>query len=86
MGHHVHSVSKSLKLRIDEFRSYLLSKKRIGLGNKLGFGFVRESMKIKVLQYFVSTAKGVANLVDVYGKFLMWRKEKNEIWKVKTSS
>ena len=37
MGHHVHDTTKSLKLRIDEFRNYVLSKKQIGLASKLGF-------------------------------------------------
>ena len=59
MGHHVHHVFKSFKQRIDEFRSYLLSKKQFGLDNKLGFDFVHKSMDIRVLQYFVSYWKGV---------------------------
>ena len=49
MGHHVHHVFQSLKPRIDEFKSYLLSRKQFGLYSKLGFGFVHVSMEIRVL-------------------------------------
>ena len=61
----------SVLLRIDEFRSYLMNKKKIDLSNKLGFGFVHESMKMKVLQYFASAWMGVAYLMYVYDKFHM---------------
>ena len=51
-GYHVHHVSKSLKPKIDEFRSYLLIKKKFGLDIKLDFGFMHGSFKIRVLQSF----------------------------------
>ena len=69
MGHHVQSVPKSLKLRIDKFRSYLLSKKQIGLVSKLGFNFMHRSLKIRF--YNVLHMHGRGGMVDDFGKSCM---------------
>ena len=50
-GHHVYCVPKSLKLEIDKSEGYLISKKQIGLSNKLGYNFVHGYL-IKVLHVF----------------------------------
>ena len=69
MGYHVHHVFKSLKPRIEEFRSYLLIKKQFGLDIKLDFGFMHGSLKIKVLQSFEHAWKRAGgSLEEVYGK------------------
>ena len=44
--YHVHHVSKSLKPRIEEFRSYLLIKKQFGLDIKLDFDVMHGSLKL----------------------------------------
>ena len=69
MGYHVHHVFKSLKPRIEEFRSYLLIKKQFGLDIKLDFGFMHGSFKIRVLQSFAHAWKGAAALRKFMERF-----------------
>ena len=65
LGHHVHIVPKSLRQRIDEFISYLLSKKQIGLVSKQGFRFMHGSLKIRVLYGFACVWKVVADVLKI---------------------
>ena len=76
MGHHFHSVPKSLKLRIDVFKSYLLSKKQIGLVSKLRFGFMHGFLKIRVLKCFACARKGVESLWMILKSVTCGRKRK----------
>ena len=65
MGHHVHCVAKRLKLRIDEFEGYLMSKKQVGLSMKLGYDFVHGYLKVRVLHDFSCVWKVAADWLKI---------------------
>ena len=57
----IHCVPKGLKLRIDQFECCLMSKKQVGLGSNLGYGFVHGYLMIRVLYGFACFWKVVAD-------------------------
>ena len=82
MRHHIHNVPKSLKLKIDKFRNYLLNKKQIGLVSKLGFDFVHDYLKIRVLHGFVCVWKVVAKFLKIMAS-LACEEKRIQVWKIK---
>ena len=84
--HYVHCVPKNLKLIIDEFESYLMNKKQISLGNKLGYGFVHGYLKIRVLHDFACVWKVVVDWLKITTRLACEGKKKFKFGKSKGSS